>query len=135
MITPSIYVHMDGVRDQLSKLISHLDEFPSPAEVQEHEGSRTGPAWGLSSDLRDTVGVAAEATKFMIEELVDVEELIRAAVEDLREHDEDVSDSADRLTSFVDGAVAHMSDEDQSGSTDATPSVSGGGGGALHSLY
>lgn len=134
MTTP-IYVHIDGVRDQLSKLMSHLEEFPTPAEVQEYEGSRTGPAWGLSHDLGTTVDVASQATQLMIEELADVEEVIRAAVEDLTEHDEEMSQSAEQLTSFVDGAVAHMADGGEPGSGGTTPSSAGGGGRAPFGTY
>lgn len=132
MITP-IHVHIEAVRDQLTNLMSHLSEFPTPEEVKEHDGAVTGPAVGFGDDLERTVGVAAQATQVMLEELVAAEEVIRAALKDLAEHDEEMSDNAERLESFVDNAVAQVSGED--GAADGGSQTSTGGVAKPLNLY
>ena len=71
----------------------------------------------------------------MIEELAEAEEVIHAALKDLTQHDEDLAGSADRLTSFVDGAVAQVSGEGTDVSADGGPSTSTSSGGTPLGLY
>lgn len=100
-----ISARVDDVRAELSKLLSHLEEFPTPLEVKQHSGAVKGPAWIFTQELREATSVASTATKVMIEELANAEETIRAVLGDLTAHDEDVKDSADRFVSFIENAV------------------------------
>ena len=62
MVYDIISARVADVHDELKKLLSHLDEFPSPSAVAENRGSNVGVARAFSIDLNEVTSRAAGAT-------------------------------------------------------------------------
>jgi|SRR5690554_1057561 len=99
-----ISVRIADVHDELRRVLTHLNEFPSPEDVKEVHGPSNTSVRRFYTQLRVTAREAAGATTLVMEELTQLDSAIRAALEDLTNHDADLAQSADKVEAFLDSA-------------------------------
>lgn len=100
-----IHVRIDDVHAELKRVMSRLDEFPTPAQVGEHDGPQGQYVDSFNWFLADALQAARRATESVITELADVDSTVRAALDDLTSQDEELAESAERIEAYVDSAV------------------------------
>lgn len=118
-----INVRIADVHAELKSVMSHLDEFPTPAQVGEYEGPRGDYVDDFYWDLDRAVAVAKKATEWVITELADVDSTVRAALEDLTSQDQELAASAEQIEAYVDNAV----EQAESMPSSAAPPLPAGG--------
>lgn len=106
-----ISVRIADVHDELKRVLTHLNEFPSPQAVEECDGPSRPSVQLFYSQLSATTRKAGEATGKVMTELAELDSAIRAALEDLTAHDADLALSAGKVESFLDSAAEHPASE------------------------
>ncbi len=99
-----ISVRIADVHDELKRVLKHLREFPSPTSVMEVHGPSSKSVRHFYTQLSLTAETAGNATESVMEELAKMDLTIRAALEDITNHDADLATSATWFEDLLDSA-------------------------------
>lgn len=99
-----ISVRIADVQEELTRVLTHLREFPSPGDVERIAGPTSESVRHFYAQLGSAARTAGAATEKVMEELSTMDSTIRAALRDITDHDAELASTATWFEAFLDSA-------------------------------